>query len=183
MIVWLVHTSVDWLHLIPGVTGVALCGAAVLVAPWRGTATSRVPAGLLAAIVIAVAIGAYVLATTTFAARAQSDGIELLDRDPVAALGKAEDALALNDESMPAYYLKSAAHARLGDFVGARDALLEASRREPHDFVVWGLLGDLSVRRGQRRQAIRFYRQAASLNPRDLRLRSLAGGRLPEATP
>ena len=32
--VWLVHTSVDWLHLIPGLTGIALCSAAVLVGPW-----------------------------------------------------------------------------------------------------------------------------------------------------
>ena len=28
-LVWLVHTSVDWLHLIPGLTGIALCAAAV----------------------------------------------------------------------------------------------------------------------------------------------------------
>src|SRR4030095_4912117 len=33
-VAWLAHTSVDWLHNIPGVTGVALCAAAALVSPW-----------------------------------------------------------------------------------------------------------------------------------------------------
>ena len=33
-IAWLTHTSVDWLHNIPGVTGIALCAAAALVSPW-----------------------------------------------------------------------------------------------------------------------------------------------------
>ena len=30
---WLVHTSVDWMHLLPGLTGIALLGAAVLLRP------------------------------------------------------------------------------------------------------------------------------------------------------
>src|SRR3954447_12907027 len=33
-IAWLAHTSVDWLHNIPGVTGIALVAAAALLSPW-----------------------------------------------------------------------------------------------------------------------------------------------------
>ncbi len=52
--VWLVHTSVDWLHLIPGLTGIALCSAAVLVGPWRrqraeGTSRARLAVVAVAA--------------------------------------------------------------------------------------------------------------------------------------
>ena len=36
---WFVHTSVDWMHLLPGLTGVALLGAAVLLRP-AGSATT-----------------------------------------------------------------------------------------------------------------------------------------------
>ncbi len=35
---WFVHTSVDWIHLLPGLTGVALVGATVLIRPVRNDA-------------------------------------------------------------------------------------------------------------------------------------------------
>jgi Flp pilus assembly protein TadD len=57
---------------------------------------------------------------------------------------------------------------------GARAALLEATRREPHDFVTWALLGDLAVRRGDLAQARRDYGRASELNPRGPGLESLA---------
>ena len=52
-VAWLAHTSVDWLHNIPGVTGVALCAAAALVSPWarrRGAPISKriIAVGLVA---------------------------------------------------------------------------------------------------------------------------------------
>ena len=56
----------------------------------------------------------------------------------------------------------------------ARATLLEATRREPHDFVTWGLLGDLAVRRGATVQARRAYGEAARLNPRDRNLARIA---------
>jgi Flp pilus assembly protein TadD len=39
-VAWLVQTSVDWMHLLPGLTAIALMGAAVLVSP-RSTAGSE----------------------------------------------------------------------------------------------------------------------------------------------
>jgi len=52
--------------------------------------------------------------------------------------------------------------------------LNEAARREPHDFVTYGLLGDLAVRRGDFAQAKRDYGRASELNPRDAGLQQLA---------
>jgi Flp pilus assembly protein TadD len=60
------------------------------------------------------------------------------------------------------------------DYHRARASLLEATRREPHDFVTWGLLGDLALRRGNLGQARRYYRRASSLNPRDEGLKQAA---------
>ena len=178
-LVWLVHTSVDWLHLIPGVTGIALCGAAVLVAPWT---RSRAPEGArsrlrLATIVVCglvVLFGATLVGRAALADKYRADAQDSVAEDPRRALEQAEDSLALNDESLPAYYAKAAALARLNDYRGARAALGEATRREPHDWVTWGLLGDIAVRRGDLAQARRDYGQASELNPRDTGLQALA---------
>ena len=94
--------------------------------------------------------------------------------DPTEAIAKAHDSQRLNDERLAAYYLEAAAWARLGDYRRARAALAEATRREPHDFVTWALLGDLATRRGDDRQALRDYRHAAALNPRNEALSAAA---------
>lgn len=178
VVVWLVHTSVDWLHLIPGVTGFALAGVAVLVGPWRRPDEPARRAGIVRRSVVlgaavltlvgALTLGRYVLADHY---RTQAQGS--LAANPDAALARADDALSLNDESLQAYYIRAAALARRGEYAPARDALLEAGRREPNDFVSWALLGDLATRRGDRRLARRSYRRALRLNPRDRDLRSL----------
>ena len=81
-LVWLLHTSVDWLHLIPGVTGLALAFAAVLVGPWRrpaagaGTATRR-------AVVLActglIVVGAVLVGRSALADSYRSDARDRLD--------------------------------------------------------------------------------------------------------
>ena len=177
-LVWLVHTSVDWLHLIPGVTGIALCGAAVLVAPWTRAAgaSSRSPLRIatIAACALLVLLGATLLGRATLADKYRSDSQEVVETDPREALAKAADSLDLNDESLPAYYAQAAAYARLNDYEHARASLVEATRREPHDFVPRALLGDLAVRRGDERQARREYRRALRLNPNDSGLKESA---------
>jgi tetratricopeptide (TPR) repeat protein len=176
-LVWLVHTSVDWLHLIPGVTGIALCAAAVLTGPWR-RADPRADASHRGFVIVVGA--ALVLLAGGFVGRAAladrlvDDGRSRVATDPIEALAKATDSLALNDEALPAYYLRAAAWARLDDYPRARRALVEATRREPHDPVPWGLLGDLATRRGLSREARAAYAHALSLNPRDPALGDLA---------
>jgi len=52
--------------------------------------------------------------------------------------------------------------------------LLDATRREPRNFVTWALLGDLAGRQGDVRAARAYYRRAARLNPRDVGIAKLA---------
>ena len=176
-LVWLLHTSVDWLHLIPGVTGLALAFAAVLVGPWRrpegegATTTRRV---VVIACTGLIVVGAVLVGRSALADSYRSDARDLLDSSAERAIAKADDSLALDDESLDTYYVKSAAYARLDDYGRARATLLEAARREPHDFVTWGLLGDLAVRRGELGQAKRAYGRASELNPRNRGLAELA---------
>ena len=191
---WFVHTSVDWMHLLPGVTGVALLGAAVLLRPPSGADDAAEEAAqragralgfapvrsrgarLAPALIVAVAITVAALSLSRqslselYVDRAQ----DALAADPARALVEANRALRLNHEAITAYYAKAAALARFGDGDGARSVLLDATRREPREFVTWVLLGDLLVRRGDADQARSAYRRAARLNPRDPGLAALA---------
>jgi len=175
---WLVHTSVDWLHLIPGVTGFALCGAAVLVGPWnreRGDG-SRSRKRIVTVVVcgLLVLFGAALVGRGALAAKYRSEAQELVRSDPRRALDRAADSLGLNDEAVGTYQAQAAAYARLGQYEPSRASLGEAVRREPGDFVSWALLGDLALRRGDFAQAGRDYGEAARLNPREPGLRQLA---------
>jgi tetratricopeptide (TPR) repeat protein len=176
-LVWLIHTSVDWLHLIPGITGLSLACAAVLVAPWShrdGGAAGTTRRGVVLALAVMIVLGATLVGRSALAEKYGSDARDELEIAPASAVVKANDSLALDDEAVDTYYVKAAAYARLDDYRRARATLLEAIRREPHDFVTWGLLGDLAVRRGAFLQAQRAYREAARLNPRDTTLSTLA---------
>ncbi len=170
LIAWLLHTDVDWLHLLPGVTGLALASLAVALRPWETAqirSGSRAGIVSVAAIAVAVALAAVLVARPVWSEHRRIQARDLLATDPAGALSRADNALAYNPDSVPAYYVKAAALARRGDYAGARGALLQALRREPRDFVTWGLLGDLALRRGDRRLAAGYYRRASQLNPRD----------------
>ena len=177
-LVWLAHTSVDWLHLIPGLTGTALCAAAVLLqrpeGPAPGEPARPAPLALAGACAALILAGAVVVAGPTVSERYREAGQKKLRTDPRAALADADDALSFNDESLPNYFLKAAAYARLNNYPQTRAQLLEAARREPSSFLPWALLGDVEVRRGDLALARRAYREAARRNPRDPGLRRLA---------
>ncbi|HXR30678.1 MAG TPA: O-antigen ligase family protein [Solirubrobacterales bacterium] len=177
-VVWLAQTSVDWLHLIPGLTGIALGAAAILLLSLRPRQdpaadllhipTPAVVVALALAVVAIVFIG-----RPTLAQHLRSEAQDEVATSPMAALDTVEESLSLNPESVQAYYTKASALARLDAYRPARAALLEAIRREPHNYVSWALLGDLTTRRGDISAAMRAYRKAASLNPRDVELRLL----------
>ncbi|MCB0858360.1 MAG: O-antigen ligase family protein [Solirubrobacterales bacterium] len=163
--VWLFHTSVDWMHLLPGLTAIAICAAAVLLPAMRPLESRySVPAIGMAALLVVVI--SFPVLKQLRAQQLQSQAAEKLATDPVSALVDARDSIAL-EPSQRSYYMESAALARLGLYGPARDALLEATRNGPHDFVAWGLLGDLATRRGLTQEAQRYYRRALHLNPRD----------------
>lgn len=177
-IAWLAHTSVDWLHIIPGVTGIALVAAAVLlsrgVAPARSTLRSSLRAGATAGAALAVLLAAQTVAQPTAADFLRIDGQDHLESDPITALRRAGQALSIQDDSIRTRYTKSAAYARLGRYRDARMILREATRLEPHDPLPWALRGDLAARRGDFETARQEYERALRLNPKDAGLRALA---------
>jgi O-Antigen ligase/Tetratricopeptide repeat len=183
--VWLAQTSVDWLHLIPGLTGIALGAAAILLRrdPGDGdgeTARSGlrpVPAIALGGAVLLGALAILFVGRATLAEHLRSNARSELTAQPAEALTSASESLSLNGDSPQGYYLEAAALARLGDYQAAKRALREAIEREPHNYVSWALLGDLLTRRGAIEPALRAYGQAAALNPRDRSLKLLKSNR------
>ena len=136
--------------------------------PWR--------ARLLPAILVAVAItvAALSLSRQSLSELYVTRANDALGSDPSRALVESNRALRLDREAIPAYYAKAAALARFGEGDAARAVLLDATRREPRNFVTWVLLGDLSTRQGDLDAARVDYRRAARLNPRDTGLAKLA---------
>ena len=180
---WLVHTSVDWQHLIPGVTAIALLMLGVLVRH-RGDIEPAVSRVEIRPVRIALAVGVGLLvaisgATLTrqgLADHYRTEAFRLVATEPERAIREADRSLRLNDEAVRSYYAKAAALARLDRGDAATNVLLAATKREPRESVTWALLGDLATRRGLDEDARRYYRTALSLNPRDPGLIQAAGG-------
>jgi hypothetical protein len=193
-VAWLVHASVDWTWLFPGITGIALAAAAVLLCAGAAKpgldatpdvdetpSRRRLPAvprlaGAPARAAV-IALTAALLAFATIATVRQmlsqhrrTQARALLVREPVRALARTSDALSLEPAEVSSYYIRAAAFARLGQYAPAREALRQALDREPHTWVTWALLGDLELRRGRLGEALRAYRRARALNPKDLGL-------------
>ena len=97
----------------------------------QGVTTAR--AFAVAGAAVAVIVAADVTGRIAYADHLRIQGRNELRSDPIEALRDANRALALNDESLPALYVKSAAYARLDRYLRARAALREAVRMEPHD--------------------------------------------------
>lgn len=178
-LIWLVQTSVDWLHLIPGLAAVALCAAAALLQPWIPVVPVPRPRGRRALIVgaaaVALVVAAVVVIRPVLALHERSAGYDVLQDDPREAIERAGRSLGYNRQSVDAHYLAAAAYARLNAYELARAQLREAIELEPSDHVSWVLLGDLETRRGDRVAAAESYRRAAALNPLDASIKQHAG--------
>ena len=178
VVAWFVHTSVDWLHLLPGVTAIALVAAVCLVRQTEDVATAGartrwrwIP---VLGVALVIAFAALTLSRQALSNHFVSQARAAVPDDPATALREADRALRIDPELMGAYYAKSAALARFNEPDAAKAALREAARREPRNFVTWALLGDLAARTGNFGQARGLYRRALALNPRDPSLVDLA---------
>ncbi len=194
---WAIHTQVDWIHLLPGITAGALIGAAVLLRPRRAAQAAGAPgrprpapqaagaparprrplprAALAALIVLPVAIGGVSLSRQVLSQQYRGAAQDAVAHgDPAAAIRAADSALRLDHEDLAAYYAKAAALARRGDGDAAVAILEQAVRVEPGDFLTYALLGDLSVRRRAFGVAAAYYRKALARNPREPALQVLA---------
>lgn len=189
IVAWLVQTSVDWLHLIPGLTAVPLLMGAVLLRdrspvtvpvalprpagrPRFATRPAVIAAAALAALALVVAGGS--LSRQGLADYFQHRAENALADNPLRAIREANRSLRLDSENPDTYYVKAAALARFNQADPAEATLRQALAKEPDNFVTWTLLGDLAVRRGRFAEAQRNYRRALALNPEDAGLRALA---------
>ena len=178
---WLSQTSVDWMHMIPTITALALGAATALVCAPGAVRADAEPGGadsvrsrigprrlvvwLGAGAVIAVA--ALLTGRMMLADHHRAEAVAQLSRHPVAALAQTNDALALEGDSVDTYYVRAAALGRLGLYTDARAALERAIAHGPQDWVSWALLGDLAARHRDYPAAVRAYRHAIALDPRD----------------
>jgi hypothetical protein len=176
---WLAATSVDWLYDIPGLAGMAMLAAAVLVAPAptvdagrsvsaadlvAAPRTRRQQATLVAALGVLALIAAS-LGRQYVAALYSNSGQGLVSVQPVKALHKLRTAEQLDPWSMQTQYAVASAYARLNDYAAARDALLRAEQLEPENYVPPALLGDIATRVGDHATALASYRRALRLDP------------------
>ncbi len=175
---WFVDTSGDWMHLIPGVTAIALCGVAVLCDPSLQLERSRqravsarlvtnrrlVPFAGAVAIVVVLAIAGGSLLRAGVAQIYLDKAISTLARDPNKAITYSQRVLSIDDANLNAYYVKAAGEARF-DLAGqARKTLLRAAGQDPTSLVTWTLLGDLETRAGHSSAARTYYRRAHELD-------------------
>ncbi len=199
-VTWLAHTSIDWMHLIPGTSAVALVMLAVLLRlpshaqqaeaagePRGSDEASRAPtpstrqfgvASVVALTLVVATIGASLTrqgAADYYRDRAQ----QRIADQPTAAIVDADRSLRLNPNAPATYYAKAAALARLDRADDAEAALRGAIAQDPANPVTWALLGDLATRRGRPEQARQAYTRASQLDPLDPALRELAAGNTP----
>lgn len=196
-VAWLAQTSVDWMHLLPGLTAVALAGAAVLLRspPARRTAGVRlrltaadpgrpsVRRTLASRPALALGASAIVVTLVVAGASLSRQGLSELYRSqaqseldgghPATALTDANRSLDIDSDAVQTYYVKAAALARFDQAAGAENALRQALVEEPNNFVTWSLLGDIALRERRLQVARRDYNTAHKLNPQDATLRAL----------
>jgi hypothetical protein len=172
---WLVQTSVDWMHLIPGLTAIALAAAvALLTRPEQRAAIggrARI-AGIVTAAAIAL-VGAVTIAPQLLSLHDQQSAEKALGSGaPRAAISDASRALDYDPRSVQALVLRAAGFARVDAFASALADLERSLAVEPRNWVTWALLGDLLTRRGERLRAHAAYEQALTLDPFDPTLQS-----------
>jgi len=195
-VAWLAQTSVDWMHLLPGLTALALAAATVLIGPrcrsgpaeTSASPAMKVPRSRLGRAFTsrsALALGASAVVATLavagaslsrqgladlYRSRAQSE----LHANPASAITDANRSLDVDPDAVQTYYVKAAALARFDQAAAAEATLRQALAREPANFVTWTLLGDIAVRERRFGAAGRDYARAHALNPRNVPLRQLA---------
>ncbi len=196
-VVWMVDTSGDWMHLLPGVTAIALTALAVLCrSPRAGGSAERDPSetssrapdpgpnrsaglpvrtlGLAACAAFALVVGGASLLRSGLSQHYLNSAQSELSATPALAIADASSSLRLDGANLDAYYVKAAGQARFNRAAAAQATLLAAARADSRDYVTWTLLGDLEVRRGNFGAARVYYSRAHTLDPSDPGLASLA---------
>jgi hypothetical protein len=182
--VGLAQGAVDWLWLVPGVTGLSMVALGLAIAvlrPEEERSSGEPPADAgRPRLAGRVAAGAALLLAAAAVASVYLGDVYLRDARaisparPTDRLEAAERAERLSPFAVAPLYLQAGALEDLRRRRAARSRLREALDREPRNFVTLALLGDLEVRADRPRAARGRYRQALALNPLDVGLRQLA---------
>jgi O-Antigen ligase len=187
---WLVQTSVDWMHLLPGLTAVAIAAVAVVVRPRslpRATAAasrrSRFGKALTSRPALALGASAVVVTLVVAGASLSRQGLADLYRSraqhelaaaPAVALADANRSLDIDSDAVKSYYVKAAALAHYDQAAAAEAALRQALAHESNNFVTLALLGDIAIRERRLQTARHEYARAHRLNPRNPTLTALS---------
>jgi hypothetical protein len=174
------QATVDWLWLLPGLTGLGLVCLGLAVAavalPEPGAAQPaprrlwQLPAVALP-VVASLLVGALYFSDLEVREARAARGVSAATQ-----LGRARDARRLDPVALPPRYLEAGALESLGRRNAARNVLFGALHLEPTSFVTMALLGDLELRAGHPRRAQTWYRRALARNPGDVGLQQLARG-------
>ena len=169
---------VDWLWEIPGLAGLGVLALGLAVAwldlpehapqPLQRAVLARRGVTVVLVLAALVVTAIYLSDFHVRQARAAGQG------SATEQLAAARSAAGLNPLALPPKLLQAGALEELGRVGEARDALEQARRLEPENFVVYGLIGDLETRRDDDAAALRAYRRALALNPGDVGLQQLA---------
>lgn len=172
---------VDWLWLIPGITGLGLFTLALGVALVAGSspAEARLPSArsiARPAAAVGLVVAALAVLMPFLADLHERRARALVSAEPADALDEAKSAERFDPWSVAARYLQAGALEDLGRPAAARKELVAALDLEPRNFATLGLLGDFEARSGHKAKAQVYYRRALALNPLDVGLQKLARG-------
>jgi tetratricopeptide (TPR) repeat protein len=196
----LAQSTVDWIWLVPGVTGIGLMALALAagIASARdaeGAAAERArrrreegateapragssrAGAALAGLRVGLPVAGLAVAALVVLALFVSDHFVRVARTaetPAAAIEAARTAGDLNPWALTPLYLEASSLEAMGRVDEARATLERALALEPRSFATLGLLGDLETRTGDHAAASDLYARAAELNPMDTGLSELA---------
>lgn len=196
----LAQSTVDWIWLVPGVTGIGLMALALAagIASARdaeGAAAERArrrreegateapragssrAGAALAGLRVGLPVAGLAVAALVVLALFLSDHFVRVARTaetPAAAIEAARTAGDLNPWALTPLYLEASSLEAMGRVDEARATLERALALEPRSFATLGLLGDLETRTGDHAAASDLYARAAELNPMDTGLSELA---------
>jgi hypothetical protein len=190
VVVFGVHSTVDWTWFVPGDACVALLCAGWLAG--RGplvTRTAEAPLsagadgpqrrlrlpylgdvdplrmGIAIAVVVAALLAAWAQWQPQRSADASQEALALSARDPGAARSAARAAVAYDPVSAEALFTLSTIQQHAGQSALARATLIRAVHLQPSSPQTWQTLGEYDLRNGQPRAAMSELRAAVYLNP------------------
>ena len=189
VVVFGVHSTVDWTWFVPGNACVALfcagwlAGRGPLVASAPAAPSSTVEDGprrlrlpylgdvdpLRMGIAVAVVVGALLAAWAQWqpqrSANASQEALALSARNPLAARSAARAAVSYDPVSVEALFTLSTIQQHAGQSALARATLVRAVHLQPSNPQTWQTLGEYDLRNGNPKAAMNELRAAVYLNP------------------